>query len=146
MARSWVPNPAAKVGTLHAEHNIPWMLGFSHSISRQKKQLQKKTQPVGEKNNLLLGQGIFMSLCHHLPQGCSASFVFAFSKAAGRSGKPARSAGIEAVHQGHQQETQDMTMTWKKRVVSSLTHPQVKKNIFYVLFVGASQSNQQFLK
>ena len=129
MARSWVPNPAAKVGTLHAEHNIPWMLGFSHSISksdltkesqihRHKKTTTKNKLNAtcwGKKtNNLVLCQGIFMSLCHHLPQGCGASFVFAFSKAAGRSGKPARSAGIEAVHQGHQQETQDMTMTWKK--------------------------------
>jgi len=57
MARSWVPNPAAKVGTLHAEHNIPWMLGFSHSISKsdltKESQIHRPKKKQQNKRNLL---------------------------------------------------------------------------------------------
>lgn len=145
MARSWVPNPAAKVGTSHAEHNIPWMLGFSHSISRQKKQQQNKRNTWGKKTICCWAKAS-SCLCAIISLKAAALPLSLLS--AKQLGGPESQPGVL----GLKLSTRGISRkpkTWQwpgKNELSQVSHILRWKNIFYVLFVGASQANQRFLK
>lgn len=147
MARSWVPNPAAKVGTLHAEHNIPWMLGFSHSISRQKKQQQKINATCwGKKQQSGVGPRHLHVFVPSSPSRLLRFLCLCFQQSSSEVRKASPECwdwscppGASAGNPRHDNDLEKMSCL-KSHTSSG------EKNIFYVLFVGASQSNQQFLK
>ena len=158
MARSWVPNPAAKVGTLHAEHNIPWMLGFSHSISksdltkesqihRQKKQQQNKRNLLGKKKQSGVGPRHLHVFVPSSPSRLLRFLCLCFQQSSSEVRKASPECwdwscppGASAGNPRHDNDLEKMSC------LKSHTSSGEKKNIFYVLFVGASQANQRFLK